>query len=126
MDIMRNSLIKKGDVGILLLILAAAAFLCVSAGWKKQGDWVYVTVNGNETVYSLKDDREISIGADNGTDAYNRIVIKDHAVYMESASCPDQICVRHKPASKDGETIICLPNQVFIEVASGKEKDIDN
>jgi hypothetical protein len=45
---------------------------------------------------------------------------------MEGASCPDQICVKHKAIYKNGETIICLPNEVFVEVESSEEKDVDN
>ena len=47
-------------------------------------------------------------------------------VYMEKANCKDLICVKHKPISKNGESIICLPNQVYIEVISDVEKEIDN
>ena len=45
---------------------------------------------------------------------------------MEDADWPDQVCVHHKPISKNGETIICLPNQVFVEVENDIENEIDN
>lgn len=115
--------VKKGDILILVLALAIAGILMLAGRQQPGGDRISITVNGDETLYSLETDRVIPLDSENG---HNQVVIKDHTVYMESANCPDQICVRHKAVSKNGETIICLPNQVFIEVESSKEKDIDN
>ena len=56
----------------------------------------------------------------------DEVIIKNDEVYMEKANCKDLICVKHKPISKNGESIICLPNQVYIEVVSDVEKEIDN
>ena len=56
----------------------------------------------------------------------NVVVIEDGTVKMESASCDNQICVKHKLISKDGESIICLPNKVVVEVRSEKNNAIDS
>ena len=44
---------------------------------------------------------------------------------MEWADCPDQICVSHRKISRDGESIICLPNQVVVTIQSSDSADID-
>ena len=44
------------------------------------------------------------------------LVISDGKADMESADCPNQICVHHGAISHTGETIVCLPNRVVIEV----------
>ncbi|MBQ6026404.1 MAG: NusG domain II-containing protein [Lachnospiraceae bacterium] len=44
------------------------------------------------------------------------LVISDGKADMESADCPNQICVHHSAISHTGETIVCLPNRVVIEV----------
>ena len=44
---------------------------------------------------------------------------------MEWADCPDQICVNHRAVSREGESIICLPNQVVISVTDGEEAELD-
>ena len=31
-------------------------------------------------------------------------------------NCPDKICVNHAAISKKGETIVCLPHKVVVEV----------
>ena len=56
----------------------------------------------------------------------NILCIKEGYVYMEYADCPDQICVKHKAISKNGEMIICLPNEVFVRVENATENKIDN
>ena len=54
----------------------------------------------------------------------NTVVIKNHAVSVSYADCPDKICKNHKSISKSGETIVCLPNKVTVTVEGG-ENDID-
>ena len=44
------------------------------------------------------------------------MIIKDGEVYMQEADCPNQICVHHAPISHRGETIVCLPNRIIIEI----------
>lgn len=50
----------------------------------------------------------------------NRIVIKDGTAFVESATCKNQICVRHAPISNVGESILCLPNQVSVTIGGGE------
>lgn len=116
--------VKKGDIWILFfgMFLAGVVFLMTKS--QKAGEYVHITENGKVTTYPLDEDKKISLKFSDT--AFNTILIKDHVVSMENASCPDQICVRHKGISKNGESIICLPNEVYIEVESRKEKEIDN
>ena len=37
-------------------------------------------------------------------------------VFMEEASCPDQICVRKGPTNQTADPIVCLPNSLVVEV----------
>ena len=45
---------------------------------------------------------------------------------MTSADCPDHLCVKQKAISKEGESIICLPNKVVVTVKSDMKSDIDS
>ena len=55
------------------------------------------------------------------------ILIKDGKVTMKEADCKDKICADHKAIEKSGETIVCLPHKVVIEIRSedGKEQELD-
>lgn len=55
---------------------------------------------------------------------YNRIVREGNIVRMEEANCADQLCVEMAPVSKLGDTIICLPHQVLIEVISDQVDEV--
>ena len=55
--------------------------------------------------------------------SYNLISVADGTVIMEAADCKDQICVRHKPISSKGESIICLPHRLVVEIDSGENTD---
>ena len=55
----------------------------------------------------------------------NKVLIRDRKVRMEDADCPDQICVNHRAISRDGESIICLPNQTVVTIRGGEEPEVD-
>jgi hypothetical protein len=49
----------------------------------------------------------------------NTIVAEPGRIWVEKADCPDQICV-HQGVISDGTTpIVCLPNQLIIEIVGG-------
>ena len=52
---------------------------------------------------------------------------KNFMLTMKKADCKDQICADHKAIEKSGETIVCLPHKVVIEIRSedGKEQELD-
>lgn len=113
-----------GDIVILAagLLISLIVLLCgISHG---KGEQVEITANGDTQVYVLSKDQIIPIASDQA--GYNEVVIKNGKVYMKEANCRDQICVRHKAISKNGESIICLPHSVYIEVVGENEKEVDN
>jgi hypothetical protein len=102
-------------IGILLtvLILAGLAFFFL----REEGDRVRVTVNGEYYgIYSLSEDIEIDIRTGKNGEQLNRLVIREGRAFVESATCPDGICSDHRPISKDGESIVCLPHKVVVAV----------
>ena len=58
--------------------------------------------------------------------SYNLLSVSASDVSMAAADCRDQICVRHKPISGGGESIICLPHKLAVEIqGSGDEESLD-
>lgn len=55
----------------------------------------------------------------------NCLKIENGVIYMLEANCPDKICVNHKPISKNGESIVCLPNKVVVIIENGIEQEVD-
>ena len=123
---MTFSELKKKDMILIAAVLAISliSFAAIKMT-QKDGKEVIVTVEGKE-VYktSIKKDQIYQIPEKNGT---NVMQIKDGKVTMKKADCKDQICADHKAIEKSGETIVCLPHKVVIEIQSedGKEQELD-
>lgn len=114
---MKNT--KRNDIILVLILLVSAllVWLCLSL-FSPSGDWVVVTVDGWETErYPINEDRRVRLESDGG---YNILVIKDGIADVVEASCPDGLCVDFHPISKDGETIVCLPNKTVVSVEAGE------
>ena len=91
---------------------------------KVQGNTVVVKIDGVETVsYSLTEDVRYEIRTGENNENINVLVIKDGKAYVSEADCPDGICKDYRPISYVGETIVCLPHKVVIEI-TGNTTDI--
>lgn len=109
---------------ITAVILAAVIGLIYLNFFRSPGSSVTVTVDGEVYgVYSLAENitEDIYTGENNAN--HNRLVIKDGKALMETASCPDGICVAHKSIFRESESIVCLPNRVVITVISDGKTD---
>lgn len=51
-----------------------------------------------------------------GTNDINTVEVDHDKIRMKSATCSDQVCVRTGYISKPGQTIVCLPHKVIIEI----------
>ena len=105
---------KKADIILIvfLLILSTLGIILVNRN-KDIGSKVEITVNNEKTAtYSLYENKEIMFQ----DDGYNKIIINNGTVYVESADCPDKICVNHKKIKNIGETIVCLPHKLVIKI----------
>ncbi len=102
---------KKGDfIIIAAVVLSAILSVVLLFSFSKQGNRVIIKQN-NEIVYDESIDKNGSFNI--GT---NTIVIKDGTVFVSEANCKNQLCVASGKISKKGESIICLPNKVLVEI----------
>ncbi|GAA4653911.1 NusG domain II-containing protein [Anaerocolumna aminovalerica] len=115
----KNDLILAG----VILTIAIGALIFVNLN-KKEGNTVIVKVDGEvykefpldvDATYEIK-------GANGGT---NLLVIKDGYADITEASCPDEVCVVQPKINKSGETIVCLPNKVIIEINGENQSELD-
>lgn len=105
------------------LFFSLILFLCISF-FSSKGDYATVKVNDFTVAeLPLSVDKVYEIETENGIT--NIIEISGGEVKMISAECPDKICVHHRSISKNGESIICLPNKVVVTVVSQTENEVD-
>ena len=114
---------KKRDF-LLIGVVLAAALLCwliprglgIFAG--EEASQVRITVAGEEYgTYSLSEDQRIEINDTNVCE------IQDGEVHMTEADCPDQLCIHQGSIHIQGETIVCLPNRVTVEITGNDTEE---
>lgn len=116
----------KRDIMLIstLIIVCAAAFLIINFAVKKDGITAVVKVDGN-IVYMLALDKNASVTVEGYQGGSNTVVIENGTVYMKDADCPDKLCEKTGKISKNGETIVCLPHRVVVEIQGG-EGNVDS
>lgn len=116
----------KRDVILIaaLLLICIAAFLIINFVVKKDGITAVVKVDGN-IVYMLPLDKNASVTVEGYQGGSNTVVIENGTVYMKDADCPDKLCEKTGKISKNGETIMCLPHRVVVEIQGG-EGNVDS
>lgn len=115
----------KADLIIIgCVLLAALFFFLLPLVYRETGEaYVIVSQDGTGTKYPLSEDETFSVIRKDG--GYNLIMMQDGCVSVTDADCPDQLCVKQREISKNGESIICLPHELVVQIASGKESDLD-
>ncbi len=119
-------LMTKGDkvliFVVVLLTILSLGFIKRQA-FSNQSKFISIQVDGKEVKKIIFDEeiigKTIPINSEYG---YNLIEIGDEEVRVIEADCPDKVDVRQGYISKIGETIVCLPNKMIVEI-KGMDKD---
>lgn len=112
---------KKNEIIIIIGLLAVclvsiAAFYLISSTDEPLS--VRVSRQGEViAIFPLSEDHTETF-----TDAagFNTLEISGGSAKMVEADCPDHICVKTYPISNPGETIVCLPHKLVVEVITGE------
>ena len=88
---------------------------------QKSAGVVEIQIDG-KVVETLDLQKERAFKINGGT---NTVQIENGKVKMAAANCPDQICVHQKAISRNGESIICLPNKIVLKIVDGEEAELD-
>lgn len=111
-----------GDIVVALAVAALSAFL-IAQGVADAGAGslrAVVSVNGKEA-------ESLPLGVDVeempvvGYRGMSYIQVRGGRVRMLDSACPDKLCVHSGWISRPGESLVCLPNRVVIEIRSGGE-----
>ncbi|MEF3330382.1 NusG domain II-containing protein [Oceanobacillus sp. M60] len=128
-------MLKPWDV-ILVILLVLLSFLPIGIFVLQQSQYaeedsvnVAVITVDNEIVEEIQltgntETREIEIEV---SDHDNNIIeVDNERIHIKSATCSDQICVRTGYISMPGQTIVCLPHKLVVEIQSdsGETEDM--
>ena len=120
----KNTKIKR-DIFLIAAFLCVAliiyAFLYLSSS---EGDIVIVKVDGTVVKeLPLNQDDEFTVSGFQG--GINSIIIRNGSVLASDADCPDKLCVKTGKINRAGETIVCLPHRVVVEIKMDSVSDND-
>ena len=115
---------RKNDlILILAALLLAAALWGALAVFRSEGVYALVTVNGEEYGrYALDKDTQQSIISGEHS---NLLAISEGGARISEADCPDKLCVNQGEIRYSGQSIICLPHKVVVEIVGGERSNID-
>lgn len=118
---------KKADKYLIIgiLVVAALSFLGIKIFMDGSADKIRITRDGELYKEVALDENQTIVIEIPGEEGSNTLEIKDGYAKMIDSDCPDHLCEQQHRISKKGETIICLPNKVIVEVQSKEEPEID-
>lgn len=112
--------IKKVEIiitSIFLIISILGCGIVYFIGEKSDKVYARITVNGKEykkiRLDNHKGEEELEIKSDLGL---NKVKIINNKIGIIDANCKDKLCKQHGYIYKIGQTIVCLPNKVIIEI----------
>ena len=113
-----RSRMKWGDFVIIGAVLALAGAMLAFFALRASGDTLYAEVWQDDRLVErveLTDttDRTIDL------DGHNVIVLSGKTAVMQSADCPDQVCVDQGWIYDGTVPVVCLPNRLVIQIEGG-------
>ena len=105
----------------MCLILVAGVLYPLLNPTGSEGSVAVIEIDGEEyTRVNLSQDSVFTVTTPAGT---NTVKVSNHEISVESADCPDKICVNHSAIHQSGEIIVCLPHKLVISVISDTAKE---
>lgn len=112
-----------------IIFIAGALFTALMI-W---GIFTYMGGDGGDEVVVLQDGKELAgypLAEDNiyiisYEDEYNLLMISGGEAFISDADCPDGLCMKQRAISRKGESIICLPHKLVIQVEAKEEGVLD-
>lgn len=126
-------MIKRGDVIIVLLLMLGSflplgVFTYVQATADQANRQAVIEVDGEIVrVFDLVDDGKTETFRYQDDHGHENVLVRTGmTVTMTEANCSDQVCVRMAPVDLVGDTILCLPHKMLVEVRSDDPADDTN
>jgi len=107
---------KRGDVVVLLVCLAAAGLLFLPRLLLSPANKLVVTASDGQLEFPLRDDIAQKIDG-------VLIEIKDSRARVASSPCRDQLCVKAGWLTRSGNVSVCLPQRVAIQVSGIRNQE---
>ena len=101
-------------------VLAAAVVLLAAA------IWIIPMGKGGTDAHISQGDKSFCVSLSKNAEYELRgcvVAVRNGEIFISETDCPDRVCEKTGKISKAGEAIICIPNEVVIEIAGERELD---
>ncbi len=117
-------MLTRGDK-LLVVVLAVLLLLSVPvalAAARTPVDSVVIEGPSGRTVVPLHRDTDVMVDGLLGTAT---VEIREGAVRVSSAPCPDHVCVETGWVDRGGRVIACVPGGISVRLSSSREGALD-
>jgi len=110
--------VTRGDRLVVAVVVAVAALAWPASYLAAAGraDVVVVTSPAGTSEIPLRPDRTLVVEGARGPVT---VEVRDGAVRVVDAPCPDKLCVRQGSVSSAGSALVCVPGGVSLRVGGG-------
>ena len=113
-----NKATKAILAALVLAVAASGAWILFRDGSVEQPRVVIEVDGEGYCAYDMDEvDGIIPVSTPNGGE--NRVYVQDDLVFMDSANCPDKLCVKQGVIRDSSVPIVCLPNKVIVRIEGG-------
>lgn len=111
---MNRRLITRFDVFLIIFVLCLSIIFLISLFIADYGENVVISIEDKIVgEYSINTDFTKEIKTVYGK---NVIVISNGECFVLEADCRDGVCVNRGKINKIGESIVCLPHKMIVEI----------
>ena len=114
---------KQVKIALAALLLAAAGCCAALLLPRGQEGTVAVITHDGEVVEKIdlsKLTAPLTITVEGEDGLHNTIVAQPGCICVQSANCPDQVCVEQGWIRDSALPIVCLPNKLMIQITGGE------
>ncbi len=121
---------KKGDwiltITVLFVALSLWGGLKLTSYLQQQDNLMLIVKSEGKVVQTLEVDATTSASYQvENQFGYNLIWVRAGVVTIHESDCKNQLCVGFGGISKSGESLVCLPHRVIVELKGTKALEVD-
>ncbi len=113
---------RKGDLVAVAVLVIAALAVWTGLLFASSGEHMTVQIYSDNELFL-----QISLPAEDQTisipDKQLALEIKNNRIGVLETDCPDHTCKKTGYISRPGQSIICLPNRVVVQIAGQSDTD---
>lgn len=121
----KRKYIKLSDIFVVLMVIAVAVSVILCFSLKDKGQELVAVIRVDGEVYSeiklseVSAPYEVSVVTEDGVVTVH---ISGDGACVVSSPCPDELCVNTGKITKQGQSVVCLPERVSVQLLASESE----